>query len=102
MIGSRRSTRNGVLVCRAIVSHRMPDGVVFVYHVQERTVDTPRTETTDKRGGNHNALTRVRIKPSHLAGGYGQHCVRVQLPGPDRQPARRGDRGAPSQPGGEY
>ncbi|OBH92931.1 nitrate reductase subunit alpha [Mycobacterium sp. E2733] len=73
---------NGIYVCRAIVSHRMPDGVVFVYHVQERTVDTPRTETNNKRGGNHNALTRVRIKPSHLAGGYGQHAFGFNYMGP--------------------
>ncbi|RUP01691.1 MAG: nitrate reductase subunit alpha [Mycobacterium sp.] len=73
---------NGIFVCRAIVSHRMPDGVVFVYHVQERTVDTPRTETNNKRGGNHNALTRVRIKPSHLAGGYGQHTFGFNYLGP--------------------
>jgi nitrate reductase / nitrite oxidoreductase, alpha subunit len=73
---------NGIYVCRAIVSHRMPDGVVFVYHVQERTVDTPRTETNNKRGGNHNALTRVRIKPSHLAGGYGQHAFAFNYLGP--------------------
>ncbi len=73
---------NGIYVCRAIVSHRMPDGVVYVYHVQERTVDTPRTETNDKRGGNHNALTRVRIKPSHLAGGYAQHAFAFNYLGP--------------------
>lgn len=34
---------NGIYVCRVIVSHRVPNGVVFVYHVQERTIDTPRT-----------------------------------------------------------
>jgi nitrate reductase alpha subunit len=73
---------NGIYVCRAIVSHRMPDGVVFVYHVQERTVDTPRTETNNKRGGNHNALTRLRIKPSHLAGGYAQHSFAFNYLGP--------------------
>ncbi|MGF2944303.1 nitrate reductase subunit alpha [Mycobacterium sp. Lab-001] len=73
---------NGIYVARAIVSHRMPDGVVFVYHVQERTVDTPRTETNNKRGGNHNALTRIRIKPSHLAGGYGQHAFAFNYLGP--------------------
>jgi nitrate reductase alpha subunit len=43
--------RNGVLVCRAIVSHRMPAGTVFVHHAQERTIDVPLTETTGKRGG---------------------------------------------------
>ncbi|MGH3544107.1 MAG: hypothetical protein ACRDTO_17350, partial [Mycobacterium sp.] len=34
------------------------------------------------RGGNHNALTRVRIKPSHLAGGYGQHAFAFNYLGP--------------------
>jgi nitrate reductase alpha subunit len=73
---------NGVFVCRAIVSQRMPDGVVFVYHAQERTVDTPRAEKTGKRGGTHNSVTRVRIKPSHLAGGYGQHAFAFNYMGP--------------------
>ncbi|MGH3672228.1 MAG: molybdopterin dinucleotide binding domain-containing protein, partial [Pseudonocardiaceae bacterium] len=64
--------RNGVVVARAIVSHRMPEGTVFMYHAQERTVGVPRTERTGKRGGSHNALTRLMIKPSHLIGGYAQ------------------------------
>src|ERR671911_2449050 len=41
--------RNGVVVARAIVSHRMPEGVVFVYHGQERTIDVPLSETTGNR-----------------------------------------------------
>ena len=73
---------NGIFVCRAIVSQRMPDGVVFVYHVQERTIDTPRAEKTGKRGGTHNSVTRVRVKPSHLAGGYGQHAFAFNYLGP--------------------
>ena len=74
--------RNGVLVCRAIVSHRMPDGVVFVYHAQERTIDVPLSETTGKRGGIHNSLTRLLIKPSHLAGGYAQNAFAFNYLGP--------------------
>lgn len=74
--------RNGVFVGRAIVSHRMPEGVVFVYHVQERTIDTPLTETTGTRGGIHNSLTRVLVKPSHLAGGYGQNSYAFNYLGP--------------------
>jgi nitrate reductase alpha subunit len=42
---------NGVLVCRAIVSHRTPAGTVFVHHAQERTIDVPLTEITGKRDG---------------------------------------------------
>jgi nitrate reductase alpha subunit len=74
--------RNGVLVCRAIVSHRMPEGVVFVYHAQERTIDVPLTETTGTRGGIHNSLTRLLIKPSHLAGGYAQNAYAFNYLGP--------------------
>jgi nitrate reductase alpha subunit len=34
--------RNGVMVLRAIVSHRMPAGTVFVHHAQERVVNVPK------------------------------------------------------------
>ncbi len=74
--------RNGVIVARAVVSHRMPDGVVYVYHAQERTIDVPLTEKTGKRGGIHNSLTRVLIKPTHLAGGYAQLSFAFNYLGP--------------------
>ena len=74
--------RNGVVVCRAVVSHRMPEGVVYVYHAQERTIDVPLTETTGTRGGIHNSLTRLLVKPSHLAGGYAQHAFAFNYLGP--------------------
>src|SRR4030095_6380951 len=61
---------NGVLVARAIVSHRMPTGVVYVSHVQERTIDVPKSEATGRRGGIHNSVTRLLVKPSHLIGGH--------------------------------
>jgi len=64
--------RNGVVVARAIVSHRMPPGTVYMHHAQERTVNVPRTETTGRRGGIHNSLTRLMLKPTHLIGGYAQ------------------------------
>ncbi|MEU6125415.1 nitrate reductase subunit alpha [Streptomyces sp. NPDC047123] len=64
--------RNGVVVARAIVSHRMPAGTVFMHHAQERTVNVPKAETTGRRGGIHNSLTRLILKPSHLIGGYAQ------------------------------
>ncbi len=90
--------RNGVVVARAIVSHRMPEGTVFMYHAQDRAVDVPRIEGTDpsgfdwptptervgkgKRGGIHNALTRIMIKPSHLIGGYAQQSFALNYHGP--------------------
>ncbi|MCX5386787.1 nitrate reductase subunit alpha [Streptomyces sp. NBC_00083] len=73
---------NGVVVARAIVSHRMPAGTVFMYHVQERMVNVPKSETTGRRGGVHNALTKVLIKPTHLIGGYGQLSFAPNYYGP--------------------
>ncbi|MGW0883959.1 nitrate reductase subunit alpha [Streptomyces sp. NPDC002671] len=64
--------RNGVVVARAVVSHRMPAGTVYMHHAQERTVNVPKAETTGVRGGIHNSLTRLLLKPSHLIGGYAQ------------------------------
>ena len=74
--------RNGVLVARAIVSHRLPEGLVFVYHAQERVVNVPIAETSKKRGGIHNSLTRVLVKPSHLVGGYAQLSFAFNYLGP--------------------
>lgn len=64
--------RNGVITARAIVSHKMPPGTVYMNHAQERTVGVPKTEKTGRRGGIHNSLTRVMLKPTHLIGGYAQ------------------------------
>jgi len=76
------TNRNGVVNARAIVSHRMPEGLVFMYHAQDKAVDVPRTEKTGKRGGIHNALTRIMIKPSHLIGGYAQQSFALNYHGP--------------------
>ncbi|MFE5769635.1 nitrate reductase subunit alpha [Streptomyces sp. NPDC056485] len=73
---------NGVVVARAVVSHRMPPGTVFMYHVQERMVNVPTSETTGRRGGVHNALTRLLIKPTHLIGGHAQLCFAPNYYGP--------------------
>ncbi|GAB3485544.1 nitrate reductase subunit alpha [Amycolatopsis cihanbeyliensis] len=74
--------RNGVVVARAIVSHRIPAGTVLMYHAQERTVNVPKSETTGRRGGIHNSLTRLQVKPTHLIGGYGQLCFGFNYLGP--------------------
>jgi nitrate reductase / nitrite oxidoreductase, alpha subunit len=74
--------RNGVVVARAIVSHRMPEGTVYMYHAQDRLIDVPLSETTGRRGGIHNSLTRLLIKPSHLIGGYGQLSFAFNYLGP--------------------
>jgi len=74
--------RNGVVVARAIVSHRMPEGTVYMHHAQDRLIDVPITETSGKRGGIHNSLTRLLIKPSHLIGGYAQLSYAFNYLGP--------------------
>jgi len=74
--------RNGVVVARTVVSHRIPEGTVFVYHAMERTIDVPRSELSGKRGGIHNALTRVLMKPTHLVGGYAQQSYAFNYCGP--------------------
>ena len=74
--------RNGVVVARAIVSHRMPEGTVYMHHAQDRLIDVPLAETSGKRGGIHNSLTRLLVKPSHLIGGYAQLSFAFNYLGP--------------------
>jgi nitrate reductase alpha subunit len=74
--------RNGVVVARACISHRMPSGTVFMYHAKDRVVDVPLAETSGKRGGIHNSLTRLMIKPTHLIGGYAQLTFAFNYLGP--------------------
>jgi nitrate reductase alpha subunit len=74
--------RNGVVVARAVVSHKMPEGTVYMYHAQERVVDVPRAESTGRRGGIHNSLTRLLVKPTHLIGGYAQLSFAFNYLGP--------------------
>lgn len=70
--------RKGVVAARAIVSHRMPEGTVYMHHAQDRLIDVPRTETTGRlptplrrpgplagRLGTEQAGTHPR-RPSHL------------------------------------
>ena len=60
--------RNGIVTARAVVSHRMPEGTVYMHH--------------GKRGGIHNSLTRIAIKPTHLVGGYAQLSYAFNYYGP--------------------
>lgn len=74
--------RNGVVVARAIVSHRMPEGTAYMHHAQDRLIDVPLSEKTGRRGGIHNSLTRLMVKPSHLVGGYAQLSYAFNYLGP--------------------
>jgi len=74
--------RNGVVACRAVVSHRMPRGTVYMYHAKDRHLMTPKSEISGWHGGGDNSLTRVVIKPTHLIGGYGQFSYAFNYYGP--------------------
>ena len=74
--------RNGVVACRAVVSHRMPEGTVFMYHAKDRHLMTPKSEISGWHGGGDNSLTRLVIKPTHMIGGYAQFSYGFNYYGP--------------------
>jgi nitrate reductase / nitrite oxidoreductase, alpha subunit len=55
-----------------VVSQRIKQGTLFMYHAQEKIVNTPGSEKTGHRGGIHNSVTRATLKPTHMIGGYAQ------------------------------
>jgi nitrate reductase alpha subunit len=63
---------NGAIVARAVVSQRIKEGTTFMYHAQEKIVNTPGSDRTKRRGGIHNSVTRTVLKPTHMIGGYAQ------------------------------
>jgi nitrate reductase / nitrite oxidoreductase, alpha subunit len=74
--------RNGVVACRAVVTHRMPKGTVFMYHAMDRHLMTPKSEVSGWHGGGDNSLTRLAIKPTHMIGGYAQMSFGFNYYGP--------------------
>ena len=74
--------RNGVQTCRAVVSHRMPEGTLYSYHGQDMHVNAPQSTITGNRGGSHNAPTRIQIKPTQMVGGYAQLSYGFNYYGP--------------------
>jgi nitrate reductase alpha subunit len=73
---------NGVIVAKAVVSHRIPPGTAFMYHAQERLVNTPGSALSGQRGGTHNSVTRIMVKPTHMIGGYAQLSYGFNYYGP--------------------
>ncbi|MDE2077910.1 MAG: nitrate reductase subunit alpha, partial [Burkholderiales bacterium] len=63
---------NGAIAARAVVSQRVNPGMTLMYHAQEKIINTPGSEITGTRGGIHNSVTRVVLKPTHMIGGYAQ------------------------------
>ena len=73
---------NGVFVARAVVTPKLPDGIAYVQHAQERTIDVPKSEATGRRGGIHNSVTRILLKATHLIGGYAHQAYAFNYIGP--------------------
>jgi nitrate reductase alpha subunit len=69
---------NGIEVVRAVVSHQVPRNMAITYHQVERNVNVPfsplakKNNSSDMRGGNNNATTRILMNPATMIGGYAQ------------------------------
>ncbi|NJD57353.1 MAG: nitrate reductase subunit alpha [Nitrospirae bacterium] len=73
---------NGVIVCRTIVTSRVPKGSAIMYHAPERTLNIPKSNRTGRRGGVHNSVSRIRLKPTLMLGGYAQFSYYFNYWGP--------------------
>jgi nitrate reductase alpha subunit len=78
---------HGIVITRACVSSRIPRGMCFIYHATDRTVGVPLTserapDGARRRGGGHNSLTRARLKPVFMIGGYAQFSYAFNYWGP--------------------
>ena len=74
---------HGVVVTRAAVSARIPRGICIQYHSPERTLSVPTSPLRgNRRAGGHNSLTRARLKPNLMLGGYGQFTYHFNYWGP--------------------
>jgi nitrate reductase alpha subunit len=65
---------NGAIVARVVVSQRVNEGMILMYHAQEKVINTPGSKITNARGGIHNSVTRATVKPTHMIGGYAQQA----------------------------
>ncbi len=74
---------HGVVCTRAVVSARIPRGICIIYHSPERTIAVPKSPLRGRRrAGGHNSLTRVRLKPNLMIGGYAQFTYHFNYWGP--------------------
>ncbi len=81
MIGLSALNRNGVVVARAVVTHRIPRGMAFMHHAQDRHINVPGTKLTSNRG--ERIIVQLEfVKPTHMIGGYGQLSYGFNYYGP--------------------
>ena len=76
--------RNGIVAARAVVSHRIPEGTVFMHHAQERTMNTPVTESSGRRGGHAQLADPHRAQTQPFRGRIRSAVLRLQLHRPHR------------------
>ncbi|UJL46686.1 nitrate reductase subunit alpha [Virgibacillus sp. NKC19-16] len=74
--------RNGVISARVVLTYRIPKGLAYMHHAQDRTLGVPGTAINKKRGGTHNSVTRISLKPTHMIGGYSQLSYGFNYYGP--------------------
>ncbi|WP_405102946.1 nitrate reductase subunit alpha [Oceanobacillus sp. FSL H7-0719] len=74
--------RNGAIAARVVLTYRLPTGMAYMYHAQDRTLGVPGTAINKKRGGTHNSVTRISLKPTHMIGGYSQLSYGFNYYGP--------------------
>lgn len=74
--------KNGVVAARAVVSPRIPRGIMYMHHAQDRHINVPGAPISKERGGTHNAPTHIHLKPTHMIGGYGQLSYGFNYYGP--------------------
>lgn len=74
--------RNGAVVARAVLTYRIPQGIVYMHHAQDRTMGVPGNTINKKRGGTHNSVTRIYPKATHMIGGYSQLSYGFNYYGP--------------------
>ncbi|MEO3751637.1 molybdopterin-dependent oxidoreductase [Streptomyces sp. B6B3] len=87
----------GVVVARAMVSHRMPIGTVYVHQVRDRPARAPLPDphpaaqarrhaqpvpAARRAAASPEVANRLLVKPSHLVGGYGQLSFAPNYYGP--------------------
>ena len=99
--GSRPYNRNGVVACRATVSHRIPEGTCLMYHAKDRHLNVPLTEIAGQARRHRQLADADRDEADPLHRRLRAALVRLQLLRADRLAARRGDRAAQARGGGE-
>ncbi len=72
--GSKLFNANGAIAARAVVSQRVNARHGADVPRRRKRSSTPRAQrSAGTRGGIHNSVTRVVLKPTHMIGGYAQY-----------------------------